>query len=81
MIEALTYRYMGHSRSDPATYRPAGEFDEWKARDPITNFERVLEAHDDIAAGDIATAREQATAAVADAAERAVCMARTRRRR
>ena len=72
MIEALTYRYMGHSRSDPATYRPAGELDEWKARDPITSFERVLKAHDDIAVGDIATAREQATSAVADAAKRAV---------
>ena len=30
-----TYRYSGHSRSDPATYRPDGELDEWLARDPI----------------------------------------------
>ncbi|MBZ0299753.1 MAG: thiamine pyrophosphate-dependent dehydrogenase E1 component subunit alpha [Anaerolineae bacterium] len=35
LIEAKTYRYMGHSRTDPATYRPAGELDEWKQRDPI----------------------------------------------
>ena len=31
-----TYRYRGHSRSDPAKYRPDGELDAWKARDPIT---------------------------------------------
>ena len=30
-----TYRYRGHSRSDPAKYRPDGELDRWKARDPI----------------------------------------------
>lgn len=34
-IEALTYRYVGHSRSDPGKYRPEGELDEWKARDPL----------------------------------------------
>ncbi len=35
LIEAKTYRYKGHSRSDPAAYRPAGELDEWLKRDPI----------------------------------------------
>ena len=35
LIEAKTYRYSGHSRSDPATYRTPGELDEWKKRDPI----------------------------------------------
>jgi pyruvate dehydrogenase E1 component alpha subunit len=35
LIEAKTYRYKGHSRSDPATYRPDGELDEWLKRDPI----------------------------------------------
>ena len=35
LIEAKTYRYRGHSRTDPATYRPAGELDEWLKRDPI----------------------------------------------
>jgi pyruvate dehydrogenase E1 component alpha subunit len=36
LIEAKTYRYKGHSRTDPAAYRPAGELDQWLARDPIT---------------------------------------------
>jgi len=30
-----TYRYRGHSRSDPAKYRPEGELERWKGRDPI----------------------------------------------
>jgi acetoin:2,6-dichlorophenolindophenol oxidoreductase subunit alpha len=36
LIEFKTYRYKGHSRNDPATYRPAGELERWQARDPIT---------------------------------------------
>ena len=36
LIEALTYRFMGHSRSDPGAYRPQGELDRWRERDPIT---------------------------------------------
>ena len=35
LIEAKTYRYKGHSRTDPAAYRPAGELDQWLGRDPI----------------------------------------------
>lgn len=34
-IEALTYRFVGHSRSDPGKYRKPGELDAWRARDPI----------------------------------------------
>jgi TPP-dependent pyruvate/acetoin dehydrogenase alpha subunit len=35
-IESLTYRFVGHSRADPAKYRKPGELDEWKERDPLT---------------------------------------------
>ena len=34
-LEMKTYRYRGHSRSDPAKYRPEGELERWKGRDPI----------------------------------------------
>ncbi len=34
-VEALTYRLVGHSRSDPGAYRPEGELEDWMARDPI----------------------------------------------
>jgi TPP-dependent pyruvate/acetoin dehydrogenase alpha subunit len=42
LIEALTYRQKGHSRSDPAPYRPEGELERWLARDPIDLCERWL---------------------------------------
>lgn len=35
VIEARTYRHFGHSRTDPATYRPAEEVREWMQRDPL----------------------------------------------
>ncbi|WP_354525994.1 thiamine pyrophosphate-dependent dehydrogenase E1 component subunit alpha [Mycolicibacterium sp. 624] len=35
LIEAKTYRYSGHSRTDPAKYRPVGELERWKMADPI----------------------------------------------
>lgn len=35
LLEMKTYRYRGHSRADPARYRPEGELEHWKARDPI----------------------------------------------
>jgi TPP-dependent pyruvate/acetoin dehydrogenase alpha subunit len=34
-VEAATYRFVGHSRSDPGKYRPEGELERWKERDPL----------------------------------------------
>jgi pyruvate dehydrogenase E1 component alpha subunit len=35
VIEALTYRHYGHSRADPAKYRPTDEVEHWMQRDPL----------------------------------------------
>jgi acetoin:2,6-dichlorophenolindophenol oxidoreductase subunit alpha len=35
-VEARTYRFHGHSRSDPGKYRPPGELEQWRERDPLT---------------------------------------------
>jgi len=43
-LEALTYRFVGHSRSDPGAYRPDGELEQWRARDPIVVLRAQLEA-------------------------------------
>jgi acetoin:2,6-dichlorophenolindophenol oxidoreductase subunit alpha len=42
LIECLTYRHSGHSRADPAKYRPEGELEKWKERDPIKIYRERL---------------------------------------
>jgi pyruvate dehydrogenase E1 component alpha subunit len=42
LIECLTYRHSGHSRADPGKYRPDGELDRWKERDPVKIYRERL---------------------------------------
>jgi pyruvate dehydrogenase E1 component alpha subunit len=42
LIEALTYRFRGHSLADPDELRSKAEKEEWLARDPIKRFEAYL---------------------------------------
>jgi TPP-dependent pyruvate/acetoin dehydrogenase alpha subunit len=42
-LETLTYRFVGHSRSDPGKYRKPGELDEWRRRDPLLVARASLE--------------------------------------
>ena len=42
LIECKTYRHKGHSRVDPATYRPKAEVNEWMKKDPIARFKTQL---------------------------------------
>ena len=42
LIECKTYRHSGHSRADPAKYRPEGELEKWKERDPIKIYRERL---------------------------------------
>ncbi|MCD6520613.1 MAG: dehydrogenase E1 component subunit alpha/beta [Anaerolineae bacterium] len=45
LIECKTYRWYGHSRSDPRKYRTREEEQAWRARDPLKTFpQRLLEA-------------------------------------
>src|SRR5262249_893233 len=44
LIECMTYRFSGHSRADPAKYRPEGELERWKERCPIKIYrDRLLQ--------------------------------------
>lgn len=41
-VEAVTYRFRGHSMADPETYRDKAEVEVWKKRDPIVTLRRRL---------------------------------------
>jgi acetoin:2,6-dichlorophenolindophenol oxidoreductase subunit alpha len=71
LIEAMTYRQLGHSRSDPAKYRPAGELESWLARDPITIAEQWLRSLG-VSTADLDKLRDDAAATVREAADRAM---------
>jgi len=72
LVECKTYRYVGHSRSDPGHYRPKEEVEAWRARDPIPRLKTWL-----LAEG-IATAEEieELERAVEQEIEEAVAFAR-----
>jgi TPP-dependent pyruvate/acetoin dehydrogenase alpha subunit len=53
-IEALTYRFVGHSRSDPGRYRKDGELERWRERDPLTIGAERLREHFDVSADEVA---------------------------
>jgi pyruvate dehydrogenase E1 component alpha subunit len=66
LIECKTYRYSGHSRADPAKYRPEGELDRWKQRDPVVIYRERLKQFgvaEDVIAGIEADVRRRVDAA------------------
>jgi acetoin:2,6-dichlorophenolindophenol oxidoreductase subunit alpha len=70
VLEARTYRHFGHSRTDPAKYRPEDEVREWLARDPLLVAKAQL-ADQGIGEDEVAKADERAERLVADAIEAA----------
>src|SRR3954454_5894802 len=71
LLQMKTYRYRGHSRSDPAKYRPDGELDAWKGRDPIEILGAKLAEEGVLSATDQAEVRQSTQAEIDAAAERA----------
>jgi pyruvate dehydrogenase E1 component alpha subunit len=69
LIEAKTYRYSGHSRSDPATYRTPGELDEWKKRDPLDITANKLIAKGSLSQADLEKMKLDIAARVTKAIE------------
>ena len=58
-VEATTYRFVGHSRSDPGKYRPEGELDQWKQRDPLLVAASRLTDEYGLAEADVAAIRDE----------------------
>jgi TPP-dependent pyruvate/acetoin dehydrogenase alpha subunit len=71
-VEALTYRFVGHSRSDPGAYRKPGELDEWKRRDPLTVAARVLRERFEVAPEVLADTEAAVDAEMERASEQAL---------
>ena len=43
LVEALTYRFRGHSAADPEVYRTKEEVKQWRERDPIASYAKLLQ--------------------------------------
>ncbi|NLE44584.1 MAG: dehydrogenase [Chloroflexi bacterium] len=67
LIECQTYRWYGHSRSDPRKYRTKEEEAEWKARDPITNFAAWLVENSILTEAEVDAVEEMVEEAIEDA--------------
>jgi TPP-dependent pyruvate/acetoin dehydrogenase alpha subunit len=72
LLEMKTYRYRGHSRSDPAKYRPAGELERWKERDPIGVLGDRLAAGGSLSPADQAVMAAEVQGEIDAAADRAL---------
>ncbi len=64
LVENVTYRWKGHSKSDKNLYRTREEIAAWQERDPIRRFEDAVRAAGSLTDADIQAARKAATEAV-----------------
>jgi pyruvate dehydrogenase E1 component alpha subunit len=65
LVEAVTYRFRGHSAADPEEYRTKEQVAEWRKRDPIKTFAERLELSED----EVSELSEEAEARIDDAVE------------
>ena len=71
-LEAMTYRYRGHSMADPVNYREMDEVEEWRINDPIDRFKALAIGEGLITTGEL----EEIDTQVADEIEEVVRFAR-----
>ncbi len=71
-LEAMTYRYRGHSMADPVNYREMDEVEEWRINDPIDRFKTLAIGEGLITAGEL----EEIDSQVADEMDEVVRFAR-----
>lgn len=69
LIECQTYRWYGHSRSDPRSYRSKEEEANWKTRDPIPNFAARLVKAGVVTQAEIDAVEEQVELAIEEATQ------------
>jgi pyruvate dehydrogenase E1 component alpha subunit len=71
LLECQTYRHYGHSKGDPAPYRPKEEVERWLERDPL-KIARARLLEEGITEEQIAIADEEAAALIGEAVETAL---------
>ena len=69
LIEALTYRFRGHSLADPDELRSAAEKEEWLARDPIKRLAAYLETQTLATAAELTQIDQTIQAQIEDAVQ------------
>ncbi len=69
LVEAVTYRYRGHSMADPEEYRSKDEVEQWRGRDPLVAFPARLTEEGLLSEDDVKRMDEEAVAAVDAAVE------------
>src|SRR5215212_3177181 len=67
LVEAITYRFRGHSMADPEEYRTKEQVAEWRKRDPIQVFARRLEEEGILEEGEAENMDEAVVGVVDDA--------------
>jgi pyruvate dehydrogenase E1 component alpha subunit len=71
LLEAITYRYLGHSKSDANLYRTREEIAMWRKRDPIQRFAVKLEEEGLLKEEEWRTLEEQSKRRIEEAFEKA----------
>jgi pyruvate dehydrogenase E1 component alpha subunit len=67
LVEVKTYRFRGHSMSDPGLYRTKDEVEEWKKRDPVSIARRRLLEETDTAEATVKALEAKVKAEIEDA--------------
>jgi pyruvate dehydrogenase E1 component alpha subunit len=67
LIEAKTYRWKGHSKSDQERYRTKKEVEDWKKRCPIARFRLILEEQGIVAEGEAEQMEKEARKVIEEA--------------
>jgi len=67
LVESLTYRHKGHSKSDKNLYRTREEISEWRDKDPILQFEGVVRERGLLSDEEIQAVRTEAMESIRNA--------------
>ncbi len=66
-VEAMTYRFRGHSVADPSNYRDSEEVSSWQVRDPIARFQELALENEAMSSEDLRKIGEDVESTVAEA--------------